>query len=385
MDFPPSSGGPKPRGGLERRDLPDEGVQPGGGESVSAESVPAGSSSAVSGSAGPGPIALSRLEQWFGVPLLIVGAIVCCAALVVVLFGGPASPPQRSLESLLQILEAGSGGGNTGSLPLREKELWQAALELSLRLEETDGELSSEQLSAVAVRLSALVEAEMESLQRRVTFDQGRFSQGGIRSRRLGFLIRGLGRTERVEALGPLLEVVRHGREPYLTAAIRELGNLHEIAGARRAIDPLVKIIQDSRRPETRLVACTALSVLAVRDDRQVIAALEATRLSSEGEVAWSAALALARLGSSKGRSTLLDLLDRSFLEEEGRYETLDETGRVRRYRLQPGRVDEILIAAITAAAILDDGEIRGRIEVLASDPSPAVSRRAAEVVDRGS
>ena len=385
MNFPPSSGGPKPRGGLERRDLPDEGMQPGGGESDSAGSEPAGSRSTVSGSAGPGPIALSPLEQWFGIPLLMVGAIACCAALVVVLFGGPASPPQRSLESLLQILEAGSGGGDTGLLPPREKELWQAALELSLRLEEKDGELSSEQLSAMAVRLAAMVEAEMESLQGPATFDQARFSQGGIRSRRLGFLIGGLGRTERGEAVDALLEVVRHGREPYLTAAIRELGNLHEVAGARRAIDPLVRIIQEIRRPETRLVACTALSVLAGPDDRHVIAALEATRLSSEGEVAWSAALALARLGSPKGKSTLLDLLDRSFLEEEGRYETQDETGRVQRYKLQPGRVDEILIAAITAVAKLDDGDIRSRIEVLASDPSPAVSQKAAEVVDRGS
>ena len=382
MVIPPSSGGSGPPSGLEPRDVPDEGMQPGGGESGSTGSGSAGST--VSGSSKSVAVGSCPLGKWFVAPLLIVGAIVFCAAvMVVVLFGGPAAPPQRSLESLLQSLEAGSGRMYTALLPTREKELWQTALELSLRLEGKDAEFSGEQLHSAAVRLAAMIEAEMESLHDPVASSDGPGARAGIRSRRLALLVRGLGRTERPEAIDTLLTVVRHGREPYLSAAVAQLGNLHDLPGVRRAIDPLLNILQEASLPETRLVACTALSVLADGNDQQVIAALETTRLSSQGEVGWSAGLALARLGSSKGRSTLLDLLDRSFLEEEGRYETRDETGAVRRYRLQADRVDAILMAAINAAANLGDEEIRSRIEALASDQSPAVRQRAAEIASR--
>ncbi len=337
-------------------------------------------------SPGDGPMTASLLGKLFGVPLLIIGTIVGGAILVVLLFGGPASPQHRSVDSLLQALEATSGQKSMGLLLPREKELWQTAVELSMRLEKKDLEagLTPAELESLAARLSAIVRADLANLDNFITSGSERADQRAVRSRRLEFVIHALGRTERPAVVGPLLEVLRSGREPYVTVAMQELGELHALRETSRAVEPITEILTTSTRPETRLMACTVLSVLATPGDRRVLEALAATRLSSEGEVAWSAALALARLGSAAGKSTLLDLLDRSFLESDERYHVSDTDGNVRRYRMPPRRVEEFLLAAIAAVSELDDADLQTMIGRLASDPSPAVRGRAAAALKSG-
>ena len=321
------------------------------------------------------PMTFSLLGKFFGVPLMIIASIVGGAVVVVLLFGGPASPQRRSVESLLQALEADSGQRSMGLLLPREKEPWQAALELSVRLgdKEKEAEFADGELQSIAVRLARMVQADLADIEHRLAADPAR----GARSRRLEFLIHALGRTERPEAIEPLLVVLGRRREPYATVAMQELGRLHGMPEARRAIEPIVSMIKTSTKPETQLMACTVLSVLAAPGDREVIDALAATRLANDGEVAWSAALALARLGSDAGKSTLMDLLDRSFLESGERYRVADASGRIRRYPLPPQRVDELLMAAIDAAARLDDTEVWEMIVGLEADPSPVVRGRA--------
>ncbi len=326
---------------------------------------------------------LSLFGRLFAVPFLIVGTIVGGAVLVVLLFASPASPEQHSVESLLQALESSSGQRSMGLLLPREKELWQMALELSLRLgkKERDAQLTDAQLKSIAVRLGTMIQEELAHRDRFTTVGMERANQQAVRSRRLEFVIQALGKTERPEAVAPLLSVLRSGHEPYSTVAMGQLGELHTLPDSRQAIRPIIAALNSSSRTETRLVACTVLSVLATPGDQQVIDALADVRLSSEGEVAWSAALALARLGSGAGKSTLLDLLDRSFLESDERHRVTDLTGVVRRYPLPPNRVDELLIAAMDAASHLDDAEVWEMIVRLESDPSPAVRGRAATLV----
>lgn len=335
---------------------------------------------------GSEPITASLLGRLFAVPLLIIGTIVGGAILVVLLFGGPASPQRRGVDSLLQALEASSGQKSMGLLLPREKELWQTAVELSMRLEkkELEAGLTEAELESLAARLSALVRADLANLDNFLTSGSERANQRAVRSRRLEFVIHALGRTERPKAVEPLLEVLRSGREPYVTVAMQELGELHALSETSRAVEPITEILTTSTRSETRLMACTVLSVLATPDDRRVLDALVTTRLSSEGEVAWSAALALARLGSAAGKSTLLDLLDRTFLESDERYHVSDAAGNVRRYRLPPHRVEELLMVTIGAVSELDDAELRAMIERLESDPSPAVRGRAAAALRSG-
>jgi HEAT repeat protein len=164
---------------------------------------------------------------------------------------------------------------------------------------------------------------------------------------------------------------------------MQQLGNLHVLPGAKRAVEPILAVLEKTNRAETLLMGCTVLSVLAERDDPQVVDALSRVRLANDGEVEWSAALALARLGSVAGKSTLLDLLDRSHLESGERYEVRDAAGGIRRYPMPPNRVEALLLAAMDAVANLVDDDLWGMIDRLKSDPSPAVRGRAMEVTQR--
>lgn len=330
------------------------------------------------------PMTFSLLGRFFAVPLLIIGSIVGGAILVVVLFGGPAAPQQNSIDRLLQVLEAGSGERSMGLLMPREKELWQAGLELSVRLEnkDRDAELAAADLASIAMRVGAMVQKDLDLLARRSTTDGKSRRQWEMRSRRFKFLLLALGRTGRSEAVEPLLAVLKRGEESHRTAACQALGYLYELPEARAASGAIAEALRSAESPETQLMACTVLSVLAAPGDASVIEALQSAYRAAEGEVEWNCALALARLGSDVGKSTLLDLLDRSFLESGERYAVKDDRGVVHRHRLPPARVDALLIAAMEAASRIEDDEVWTMIETLASsDQSPAVRGRALAIV----
>lgn len=329
------------------------------------------------------PMSLSLMGRWFGVPLLIIGTIVGGAVVVVLLFGGPSSVEQRTVDDLLKALEASGGERSAGVLLPREKQLWQTALELSERLAKKEAELTSDELHAVAGRLATMVQVDLANLDRITAFDDDLSTQRELRSNRFEFLMRALARTECDEAIEPLISVVAGEREPYVAVAMQQLGNLHALPGSKRAIEPILSVIEKSNRAETLLTGCTVLSVLADRGDRRAVDALSRVRLANDGEVEWSAALALARLGSAAGKSTLLDLLDRAHLESGERYQVTDGSGKVHRYSLERGRVDVILIAAMDAASQLDDADLWGMIDRLKSDPSPAVRGKAMELTQR--
>lgn len=330
------------------------------------------------------PLSWPLLARFFGVPLVIIGTIVGGAVLVVFLFGGPSSPQQHSVDDLLTALESSGGAKTIGLLLPREKEHWQTGLELAQRLEKKEREFTDADLEMIAIRVGAMIHTELG--------EAGTDPTAATTARRtdclseppdrLMFLIRALGLTERPEAVEPLVEVIRRGRESHVAAAIAQLGDLNALPGARDAIDPMLLVLDRSPCPTTRLLACTALSVVADPSDLNVIESLATVRLAAEGEVAWSAALALARLESAKGKSTLLDLLDRSFWETGERYETMDASGNIRRYAMPASRIADLLIASIDAVAHLDDADLWKMIERLKSDSSPLVRERAGQAID---
>ncbi len=328
------------------------------------------------------PMTWPLMGRFFAVPFLIISLIVSGAILVVFLFGGPASPEHRSIDDLLAGLESTSGQRSAGVLLPREKELWQMALELSLRLEKKDRELTPEELAQTAQRLAAMVEAEVlaPDAERSTRLES---DESAVRSRRLEFLIHALGRTEQPEAVAPLIKIVALNREPYVAAALQELGNLHALPEARAAVSEITRLLSRSPRPETAMVGATALSVLATPGDPAVVDALKSLMFAHEGEIAWSAAIALARLGDSRGAAVLMDMLDRTFWESGDRFQKVDESGTVRRYPMPPQRIEALLIAAIDAAAHLQDETLWDAIETLKSDPIPSVRTKAAEVASR--
>lgn len=323
------------------------------------------------------------MGRFFGVPLLIIGTIVAGAVIVVLFFGGPAAPQQRTVESLLVTLESNSGERSAGVLLPREKELWQTALELSERLEKKDAELNPDELHLVARRLATMIDAELANIDNVTAFDDDLPIQQNLRSSRFDFLMRAVARTECPEAIPALVKVVDSKREPYNALAIQQLGNLHELVNSLEPIESILKTLSQSTRNETLLTACTVLSILAPKGDIKSIGALTTTLSANDGEVGWSAALALARLGSPAGKSTLLDLLDRKFLESGEWYRVVDASGNVRTHPLPPERVKALLMAAMDAASCLDDADLWSMIDRLKSDTSLAVKGKAMEVTDR--
>jgi hypothetical protein len=114
------------------------------------------------------------------------------------------------------------------------------------------------------------------------------------------------------------MKIVAFNREPYVAAAVQEIGNLYTLPEARAAVGDITLLVSGSPRPETAMVAATALSVLATPGDPAVVDALKSLMFAQDGEVAWSAAMALARLGNASGRTILMDMLDRAFWERGG-------------------------------------------------------------------
>jgi len=140
------------------------------------------------------PLSASMLTKMFGVPLLIITVIVGGAVCVVLLFGAPSAPKAHSLDYLLHALEISGGQRNAGMLLPREKEHWQAGLELTERLKKN--EFSPEQKATAATRLIQMVESEMASTSKPVASHDNptkQFQFSG--AMRLQFLIRALGRT----------------------------------------------------------------------------------------------------------------------------------------------------------------------------------------------
>ncbi|MCH8251434.1 MAG: hypothetical protein IID36_03170 [Planctomycetes bacterium] len=362
----------------------ESGSSPAGTDPASADSGPATApQTPLEGE----PISLSLLGRLFGVPLIIIGVIVGGAIIVVALFGAPSAPEGRSIDEVLRALEASTGERSAAVLLPREKELWQAALELTLRLDKKDSELDADELKTVVERLRRLVRDGLANVDRIIEQADAGNRQRALRSARLGFLIRALGKTGDAGAIADLVEIAGHAHDVYRRVAIQQLGDMRETPEARKAVSAIVSTLTDGepRSDETKLVACTALSVLADRGDASATAALTSTlRLSGGGEVEWSAALALARLGSSAGKSVLIDLLDRSFWEADGRYVTEDGKGNKLRYSMPAHRVDINLIAAMDAAANLADKDLWDAIDRLKSDPSVAVRGKAlARLKDR--
>lgn len=337
----------------------------------------------------PGPDAapktLSLLGRLFGVPFVIGAILLAGAVFVVVAFGVPAASQPRSLDDLLTALESGTGERSMGMLLGAQKEHWQTGLELVTQLQRKRQDCSDAELEDTATRLAAMIEKELMLRDRSSGSDPStrfrRATRSPDRAPQLEFLIRALGLTRSPAAVKPLIDVVRTGGESYAIVAMEQLGNLGALPESRAAVAPLITALETANRSETRVMACTVLSVLADPSDGRVLGALASARLTGHGEVAWSAALALARLGSDEGKTTLLDLLDRTFWESERRYRTEDSSGRILKYRMPPDRVERYLQAAIDAASNLNDVEIWRMIEQLKFDPSPSVRGKATDTL----
>ena len=107
----------------------------------------------------PPPESESLLGRLLVVPLIIVSVIILCAVVVVLSFGAIASEREKPIAQVLAVLEASTGDKTVGILLMpQDKETWQAAQELALRLENLEDEVPPNQLPEIRRRLTGLLE-----------------------------------------------------------------------------------------------------------------------------------------------------------------------------------------------------------------------------------
>jgi len=300
----------------------------------------------------------------FAVPGVIVATIVGAAMIVVVLFGAISNESQLSIDQLLAKIEASSGNRSAGGMVLlpREKELWQAALELSLRLQKKEAELTPKEVAHAADRLEKLLSSADGT-----KLSTARLSEGG--RRRLHLLLRALAATEEPSAIPVILGYVDDETAATRCEALMALGTLAQTEGIQSTVPRVVEAVNDED-DLVCTVACVLLASLADSENAEALEALTAATHSDQREVSWNAALTLARLGSNSGRLVLLDLLSRDYWQKSVEVEAGRNDGTVARYPMGPNVIERHLIAAIDAASNLDDAEIWERIRTLTEDSS---------------
>lgn len=265
------------------------------------------------------------LLQFFVVPAVVVALCVG----IFLFFTWAVSEEETALDYVRDI--------RTGSASRR----WQAAFELAKLLNHDPEGARVEGLAPALV--DAFEDAEDEDPRVR---------------RYLALALGHLGDPQAVPAL--LQSLSRQDAETRIYA-LWALGTI----GDRGAIEPVLAQMKEDD-PGIRKMAAYSLGALRAH---QAQPALVAALNDAEVDVAWNAAIALAKLGDDSGRARLLQMLDRSYLET---VETMTDEQRA-----------HTMIAALQAAALIPDPELRARVEQLADeDPNLNVRRVALEALE---
>jgi HEAT repeat protein len=316
------------------------------------------------------------MGRLFVVPLLIVLMIVGSSVLVVLLFGWISTSQQESVDKLVARIEAGSGDKVFGvALLPRDKEVWQAAMELARRLDADHPQsVPVPQRAEIARRLGTILEQARGAEQHEI----GREMQQ--------FLLTALGNLGQAGTIDVLEKYATDQKQPVSVRrhAIGALVLMRGEPAARESIPALIPLM-DSPEPVLRIAATVAVGALAPPHDPVAIAALTRAYRSSDREVAWNAALALARLGSDAALPLLQDMLTRRHWETQ----KVEIPGAARpgepERRLSPAQVESYLLLSIDAAAALGDPKLKPHIHKLQDDPSLQVRDRARKALQNRS
>ncbi len=313
----------------------------------------------VSAPPAPAPTLMARL---FIVPAIVV-CLLLAVGVVVILFGTISFDGPETVDQLLSRLEVG-GGGRTMGLALLpgDKAYWQAAQTLSRRLAEKDTLLAPQDIEPTARRLIAVLEA----------IGRGPLLDDMARSKQY-FVMMALARLETESGVEPLAAYLDDPNPGTRLAAMRALAVMSSVPGARRTVRDMLPLLDDGH-PEVEIVACAAVASLGDAGDDATIRALD-RKLASTGEVQWNAAMALARLGSRRGKRVLLNMLERSYWETHDL--DYEEAHRQVRRKYTPLEVSNNLKAAIEAASHLRDADVSASIDRLRDDRSHAVVEAA--------
>ena len=269
--------------------------------------------------------------------LLFVGGIAGLTLLVYVLFGLIADERKTSSDYLDEIR-------------LRSGSAWQVAFELSRMI---GREKSARRDPGFTPRLLRLFERSADEDPR-------------LR-RYLTLTLRELGDPSSVEALLGALDDEDLQTRLY---AIEALGAI----GDRRALPALLPLVA-APEPDIRKVIAHAIGSMDGAESRS---ALRRSLNDPIVDVAWNAALSLARLGDPEGAPLLARMLDREYL----RGVTRPDEGGVPR-RMTEGQIRQAMINALHGLVRLEDRSYLEAIRALAvSDPDLRVRQAALQTLD---
>ena len=172
------------------------------------------------------------------------------------------------------------------------------------------------------------------------------------------YLAIAMGATKDTRYVKTLIEAMPNADIGVVQACAFALGNI----GASEAIDPLKNLL-DNSEPQVRLHAVIALGKIG---GSPTIPLLKNMLSDQEPNVRWDASIALAKQKDSSGRSILLDLLDRKYLDS---FPNIDEKEKV-----------QVMLVAISVAHFIQNQELKSRLEDISSSENNLKIREAARI-----
>ena len=172
------------------------------------------------------------------------------------------------------------------------------------------------------------------------------------------YLAIAMGATKDTRYMKTLIEAMPNADIGVVQACAFALGNI----GASEAIDPLKNLL-DNSEPQVRLHAVIALGKIG---GSPTIPLLKKMLSDQEPNVRWDASIALAKQKDSSGRSILLDLLDRKYLNS---FPNIDEKEKV-----------QVMLVAISVAHFIQNQELKSRLEDINSSENNLKIREAARI-----
>jgi HEAT repeat protein len=267
------------------------------------------------------------LIQFFVVPALVVA--ICVG--VFFFFAWLVSDEKTGVDYLGEI--------RTGS----ENRRWQAAFELS-KIITMDSERR---------RMEGLVPEMVRA------FEAGAEDDPRVRH----YLALSLGHLGDAEASPALIEALEDEDATTRLYALWALGNI----GDRRAVEPVLGKLDDED-PGVRKMAVYAAGALG---DVRAVEKLRIALNDPVRDVAFNAAVALAKLSDASGESLLLQMLDPEFL---GGIADMDETQRLLATE-----------SAVQAAALLESDVLDERLREIGKDhPNVGIRKAALEALSSG-